>query len=170
MKHTHLITALAASACVFATSAAVADTHWVVNGTFDDGTTLSGYFDLNVYGFPGPSKLTTQTGPALAANVYTTGASISPSGLTIEFQPTYQEILELNFANSLFVAAPTDPLLTTSYECQGSYGCAYLTGGATRFIAAGAASAPEPAAWALMLLGVAGLGATIRRRRDALAT
>ena len=162
-------TALAASACLFATSAAVADTHWVVNGVFDDGTTLSGYFNLNVYGNLSSFKLTTQAGTELAANVYTTGGA-DPNGFTVDFQPVpYVDDLRLTFANTLDVAAATDPLLTTSYECQGSSSCFVPSGGATRYLISGSTSAPEPAAWTLMLVGVAGLGATLRRRRVAAA-
>ncbi len=109
MTRIRFAAALAASAFVFATSAAVADTHWAVYGVFDDGTTLNGYFDLNNYGYLGAYKLTTQAGPVLAAGVYQTGDST----------------------------------------------------------AASASTKPEPAAWALMLVGLAGLGATLRRRRVA---
>ncbi len=169
MTRIRFAAALAASACVLATSAAVADTHWVVAGLFDDGTTLSGYFNLNTYGYLDSYKLTTQAGPVLAANVYVSGGMKAPGSLTVDFEPTYQEDLHLSFANAPNIAGPTDTLLTTSYECQGSFSCFVPSGGATRYLISGFASAPEPAAWALMLVGVAGLGATMRRRRAASA-
>jgi hypothetical protein len=162
--------ALAASACVCAASAALADTHWVVNGVFDDGTTLSGYFNLNILNYLGAFKLTTQTGTVLSANVYTSGGMTSPGSLTLDFEPTYQEELHLSFADTLDTSAPTNALLATSYECQESYNCYLPTGGIRRYIVSGSASAPEPAAWSLMLVGVAGLGATMRRRRHASAS
>ncbi len=161
--------ALAASACTLAASVAAADTHWVVSGTFDDGTTLSGYFNINVYDQLSGFQLNTQTGPVLAADVYQTGDPTSAGATILDFQPTYEEDLELSFANPVGIAASTDPLLTTSYECVGSYGCEGASGGERRYIVSGVASAPEPAAWALMLLGIGGLGMSLRARRGPLA-
>jgi hypothetical protein len=165
MTRLRFASALAASACVFAASAAFADTHWVVTGVFDDGTTLSGYFNINVYGNLGAYDLMTQTGPVLAAGVYQTGEPTSAGASTLDVQPTYQQDLHLEFANPVGVAAPTDALLTTSYECQNSYNCYLPSGGDRRYLVSGVASAPEPAAWALMLVGVGGLGISLRRRR-----
>jgi hypothetical protein len=158
------ITAALAAASIFATSAAVADVHWVVAGTFDDGTTLSGYFNIDTYGYLGTYDLTTRAGPVLAASIYEND-STAQGVSSVDFQPTYTQDLHLDFANPIGVAAPSDPLLITSYECVNSYGCAGASGGDRRYLVSGFASAPEPAAWALMLVGVAGLGLSLRARR-----
>ena len=42
-----------------APSMASADTRWLVDATFDDGTTLTGTFTLNVYGFLESANLET---------------------------------------------------------------------------------------------------------------
>lgn len=43
-------------------SAARADVHWYVSGTFSDGATITGTFDINQYGFVANTDLTTSDG------------------------------------------------------------------------------------------------------------
>jgi len=54
-----------------------------------------------------------------------------------------------------------------SYECQDSFNCYLGTGRPVRYLDSGFASAePEPATWAMMLIGFLGLGFIARRRAN----
>jgi hypothetical protein len=185
----------AALAITAAPTAASADTHWVVTGTFDDGGLLSGSFDINVYGQLSDAALHV-TGGAFPTFDYTMADSYTAAGTAdpippydyhapfyVDFQPSYFADLHLEFQNGLITPLANNPILGgfegPSYECGGSFSC-YIPdttyGGAVRYLTGSATAAgggvPEPAAWALMLVGFGGLGAALRsaRRQRALAT
>ena len=174
-----LACAAAAAGCLAITpSAANADVTWLVNGTFDDGTTVTGTFDINVYGYLESADLKTETKGVFTGFEYTTASPIYiATGVTfVDFQPSYQSDLHLTFADNLGVAEADNPIIGgemgPSYECQGSYSCYVPSGGNTRYIASGSASAgavPEPETWALMISGFGLAGAALRGRRRALA-
>ena len=175
---TRLACAAAATACIAVLpSAANADVTWLVNGTFDDGTTVTGTFDINVYGYLENADLKTETNGVFTGFEYTTVDSYVATGVTfVDFQPGYTSDLRLTFTDSLGAPEANNPIIGgefgPSYECQGSYSCYVPAGGDTRYIASGFASAgavPEPAAWALMISGFGLAGAALRRRRGALA-
>jgi len=166
-----VLAACTALGCVGAPAVASA-TEWLVNATFDDGTTLTGTFTVNVYGYLESANLQTDTNGVFTAFDYTTADSSVATGTFppyyIDFQPGYQSDLHVVFADALTVGAPNNPIETggSSYECQGSFSCFDLGGGNTRYIESGFASeVPEPATWALALVGFAGLGAALRGRR-----
>ena len=164
MNRSLLVSALAASALALGVSSASANIRWVVQGTLSDGATLSGYFNLNSYGYLAGYDLETSAGPTLPAKSYTSGGATTPGGNYVDFTPSGRE-LRLNFANPLNMPAPLDALLPTSFECQ-SFACSGPTS-PERLIVSGFASAPEPASWTLMLTGFAGIGFATRRRRRA---
>ncbi len=153
---------------VCAASAANAKT-WIVNGTFDDGTALSGTFDINVYGFLDAANLTTTVG-TLPGFTYTLANSYFSNGPTyIDFQPGYQNDLHIDFANPLLTSGSPDPIIG-GYECGGSFSCYIPSGGTIRYLdvrtsPAFATAVPEPATWAVMLLGLGGIGYALRRSR-----
>ncbi|MGH7023250.1 MAG: PEP-CTERM sorting domain-containing protein [Caulobacteraceae bacterium] len=165
------IAALCASACLAASPAAA--TEWLVNATFDDGTTLTGTFVVNAYGYLQSANLQTDTKGVFTGFDYTVADSyVASDGVDspsyIDFQPGYQSDLRIEFADALTVGSPDNPIVTddASYECQGSFSCYDLGGGNTRYIDSGfATEVPEPAIWALILTGFAGLGAALRGRR-----
>jgi hypothetical protein len=151
---------------------------WTVTGDFDDGTTFSGTFSLNGYGYlTAPTSIMTNPG-LLPAETYTASdpVSIVPSsppadGFYITIygsDPVSADTLELVFSNSLETPG-TDSLIGgvngPSYECL-AFTCGGTDGVNTRYVTSGSAiSTPLPAAWSLMFLGLAGLGfATYRRR------
>jgi hypothetical protein len=66
--------------------------------------------------------------------------------------------------NSLDSSGP-NMLLTTSYECNFSYSCPGGGDVSVRYLESPSVlGAPEPAGWALMLIGVGGIGMAVRRR------
>lgn len=157
-----------------APSAANADVTWTVTGAFDDGGALSGYFNINVYGFLAGYDLKTTAGSTDAAFDYTPSNSYYSNGtFYVDAQPQYQSDLHLTFQNDLGIASASNPIIGgsqgPSWECQGSYNCYVPADGAIRYITSGSASAavPEPAAWALMLVGFGGMGAVLRGVRKA---
>lgn len=175
-----------------APTAASADTHWIVNATFDDGGTLTGSFDIDIYGYVEYSGVAGSTfdlktsGGSLTPFEYTPDTAYHASGTIpgpdyntyvapyfLDFQPGYAQALHLVFQSPLTVPIGHNVLLGgyqgPSYECQNSYSC-YVPQGDIRYIASGFAretgvAVPEPAAWALMLTGFAGMGVMLRRSR-----
>ena len=170
-----------------APTSASADVHWTVNGTFDDGGTVTGSFDIDIYGYIVSDTFDLKTaGGSLTPFEYTQDTAYHASGTIpgpdydtyvapfyIDLQPGYAQDLHLVFQSPLTVPIGHNVLLGgyqgPSYECQNSYSC-YLQQGDIRYIASGSAKAdgaavPEPAAWALMLTGFASLGAMLRRAR-----
>lgn len=165
---------LAAALVLFAGTAttAKADVVWTVNGTFEDGGTLSGTFTIDVYGFLSDWDLKTQSVGPFGGFQYLPGNSyVSNGALYADFQPGYVRDLHLAFASDLGVAAANNPILGgplgPSYECVGSYSCYIPAGGATRYLFEGAAVAavPEASTWAMMILGFAGVGFMAYRRK-----
>jgi hypothetical protein len=173
-----MFAALAASFFLLfsAASSAKADVVWAVNGTFEDGGTLSGTFTINVYGFLSSWDLTTESKGAFGGFEYKPGNSYIKNGaLYVDFEPGYVRDLHLAFTTDLGVASADNPIIGgspgPSYECVGSYSCYIPMGGTTRYLAEGLAitAVPEPSTWAMMILGFFGIGFVAYRRRSPLA-
>ena len=173
-----------------AAGSASADTHWLVDGVFDDGGLLSGSFDIDVYGYINGASLSV-TGGAFSDFTYTLVNSYVASGTIpppdyntyvapyfIDLQPDYQADLHLEFQFGLIAPLANNPILGgfqgPSSECRYSFSC-FVQGGETRYLATGSASAavagaPEPGTWALMLGGFGLAGAALRAARRKAAT
>jgi hypothetical protein len=176
------ISAAAVLAAALAPTIASADVLWTVNGTFDDQGTLTGTFEVDQYGYLVDAALTTSawtvgdiTRPAFT---YTLNNSFIATGVYlgdyyVDFQPGYEADLHVQFtdplktpeANNLIIGGEQGP----SYECQDSFSCFVPAGGPTRYLDGFASSSgtavPEPAAWALMIVGFGMAGGMMRARR-----
>jgi PEP-CTERM motif len=141
---------------------------WDVSGTFSDGTTLTGSFTTNVYGYVETWDLFTQAKGAFASVEYDPSTSYVSSGFQfVDFQPGYFGDLHLDFADNLTDPSPNNPILdASSFECQGSYSCFIPEGGNIRDLTGGvsdfASAVPEPATWTILILGFGMIGAALR--------
>lgn len=143
----------------------------VENATFDDGTSVTGYFILNQYDQLASWDLTTVTGtvPGFEYTPSTTllsGGCVTSPCFIFGRAPIYFGSLQLAFMNPL-PSSGTDPFdLLNSWETY-SWGS---PGTPVRYLLSGdvVASIPEPASWAMMVIGFAGLGfAGYRKVRSA---
>jgi hypothetical protein len=153
-------------------SEAKADVYWTVDATFTDGTTVTGTFVTNVYGYLESNySLTTEAFGPFPGFTYNSSDSYYSNGtFYVDAQPGYEQDLHLQFSDPLNVVNPDNPIvggnLGPSYECVGSYSCYVPSGGSTRYIDGGfASSVPEPSTWALLLVGFLGVGFAAYRRK-----
>jgi len=154
-------------------SGAKADVVWTVDGSFIGGGDVSGTFTINVYGYlENNFSLTTTAGGGFSGFTYNASNSFYSNGnFYVDAQPGYVQDLHLAFLDSLLVPNLNNPIVGgsggPSYECIGSYSCyTQPSGGSYRYIGTGFASAvPEPATWAMMVLGFLGLGFMAHRRK-----
>lgn len=160
---------------------------WLEGVTFADGTTLTGEFSLNTYGYNDNTGwfFDTSVGTSLNATPIADFDFLSASGTSAAVQTppgsglTYEvvfnngsssEQLYLSFAHALDIGGP-DPLITgpsavdpatpVSGECAG-YSCSLSN---ERLIAGGFAEVAEPASLAILGPGILGFGILQRRKR-----
>ena len=169
------IAGLAAAGVVAGATASKADVTYIVSGTFDDSTSLSGQITVNVYGYVDLAslQLTTLNG-TISPYVYT-AATADPDGCGTNCvgygrtNPPYFGGLQLTFTNPLG-SSGSDPIIGgaggPSWE-----NLSYTIGGPPiRYLVTGVATAvPEPATWAMLIAGFVGLGAVGYRRARTVA-
>lgn len=168
------VLATLAGALFFFGAEARADILWTVDGTFTDGTTVTGTFSINQYGFLDNNfSLTTHANGAFAGFTYTASDSYYSNGtFYVDAQPGYQQDLHLQFLDALTALNPNNPIVGgnpgPSYECIDSFSCFNQTGGTIRYIESGfAAAVPEASTWLMFLIGMVGIGLVGLRRNGA---
>jgi hypothetical protein len=174
-------TALAAGAILSTTSASYADIDYVVDAAFDDATTVTGYFILNAYGYPDDWDLTTTTGTTVNGYTYTPLKSLSGGtgcSACVAFPRTnpldYDGALQLEFTSPISGYGPQTLSVGEggpSWETSNFPTADDTPNPPVRYIISGTVTGvPEPATWALLLIGFVGLGiAGYRLRRIAAA-
>jgi hypothetical protein len=161
---------------------ASADVIWNVTGTFDDGTSLTGSFTINVYGNLESWDLKTQTKGVFSSWDYTPGTSflngtgvppfsigMGPNSAILGFLP-YEGDFFVEFADPLTTPEANNPIVGngTSFECQVGWSCPsdgfvrYLDGHAS----AEGSNVPEPVTLSLFGAGLAGAVAMRRRKKQ----
>ncbi len=151
---------------------ASAGQHFVIDAVFTDDATVTGFIDFNSYGFVSNYNLVTTAAGAFTGFDFrpgfgNIGAAGGATGDTyVELHgPTYNsDFLHLEVSSAFSDPQSPKYLLTSSFECQNSYSC--QGDGDLRFLGgASVLAAPEPTTWALMILGMGGLGLALRNRR-----
>ena len=153
-----------------------------LSGTFDDGTTFSGTFETNVYGYLDAWDITTKTGTTNGGSTimgyeYTPGTSYGSCtgahciGFGNQTPPYYQD---LNLEFSAPLSAGLNTIVGGPYPDGPSWEAINFGSSAPddfRYVTSGSAfGTPEPSTWAMMGLGFAGLAfAGYRVRRTAAA-
>ena len=167
--------ALALGMALAASSANAAILNWTLSGvTFDDGGTAFGNFSTddstgNLLAF----DITTTAGSALGGFHYDATTSLkfgdntfSPNSFVV-VNNAFSSYFNFTFVNPL-TSPGVDALVTGFNSSTGSWECDNC--GTVRSVTGGVATTggvPEPAAWAMMLAGFAGIGGVLRMRRRA---
>jgi hypothetical protein len=169
-------------------TAAKADVVWTLTDVpLSDGGLLSGTFTINVYGYITESSVSVTTTPGsilagdsysavpVAANINNVGGTGLPDNVVQFFSTTngYTGSMQLTFANAL-TSPGIDPIVGgiggPSWECATGFGCPPYNGTPIRFVDDGrssfASAVPEPATWAMMILGFLGMGFIGYRRKS----
>jgi hypothetical protein len=152
-----------AAAAVFAPASASATIIFNVNGTFQGGGTLTGTFSTN--DARTVLEAVNLTSTAFGTTTFTSVASASVSILPQFMQFNLSSPLrQLNIIFSPTLSATGGTIAAGSYEAQGNLGnFRNLSGTVTA--ASAAAAVPEPATWAMMLLGFGAIGVGMRSRK-----
>jgi len=152
--------ASAASAAIMPVTFTTPGADGSFSGTFGDtGITSTTFTDTFTFNLPtGFATTTVTTGlQGLATDVSFTSVTLNGHAFTVGSAGTN----EFRFLNNLPVTTGTQTLILTGTSGgNGSYA-------GTIAFAPAVKGVPEPASWALMILGFGGVGATLRRRRSA---
>ena len=161
--------AMAAPAMALALSASPvqASVTFNVSGTFSDNGTLTGTFTTDDAVTTVQSTSLAVSGGTLGldsvifdqASYISAGTQNLPNSFSLVALSSVNKSLTLVFASPLTLAGAT--LSTSSDNYQQYVGTRTITSGSV--VNASAGAVPEPASWALMLTGFAGVGFALRR-------
>jgi hypothetical protein len=141
-----------------------------VSGTFKDGGSVNGTITLDVYGYVTAYDLTTTANGSFAAFDYKPSNSyFDNGGFYFDASPGWFGDLHLSFLDNLTTwnGPGPDPLTGSSYQCVGSWDCG--PGGLSAPASDVRFAVPEPATWALLMVGFGLIGAGLRFTRKAQA-
>lgn len=152
--------ALALAMSITATANAGPLNFTLSNVKFDDGTSLTGGFTIDdttgdVLSFDITSENGTLPGIEYLTGNPTFRDLFGPNEYIFGNGSNITQYLSLSFANPL--SAGSNALVGLSYECSNC--------GTGRWIVSGAATVPEAASWAMMLVGFGAVGGAMRARR-----
>lgn len=156
--------ALAAAAFIVPASAQ-ATVVFNVNGTFSNGATLTGTFSTDDArsSITAVNLVSTLLGGATYTDASKAASSVLPNFLQIKVNSP-DRLLLLSFSPALSATGAT--IASNSYEWQGNDHNFYLlSGSVTAAAASTAAAVPEPATWAMMLIGFGAIGLAMRNSR-----
>lgn len=155
-----LTAALAATAFLIPASAQ-ATVIFNVNGTFQGGGTLTGTFSTNdtFTALEAVNLTTTAFGTNNYTNVASGSLSILPNFMQFNLSTPLRQ-LNIFFSPALSASGAT--IGAGSYEAQGNINNWRALSGT---VTAATAAVPEPATWAMMLVGFAAIGLGMRRKQ-----
>lgn len=162
--------ALALAALAAAPASAASFAYDINGGTFSDGTTFGGSFTYDdVSNSITAFNVITNTG-VLPAFTYTSataasynGGGVGPNNFIL-LANNGGRYFNFSFASSLSSGLAQSISTTNSYDCNNCGTFRRVTAGSILTTAA----VPEPATWAMMLLGFGGIGMALRRRKPVL--
>ena len=150
----------AAFGVLTASGAASATVTFSVNGSFTGGGALTGTFSTNdAITQVTAIDLTSSTNGAFVGTTYSNLATVDAQFLPSYFRLTVGGTgsqVQITFSPPLTAAGGV--IGANSFEHQAAAGNRTLTGSVARAV-------PEPASWAMMVLGFAVTGAAVRRRQ-----
>ena len=167
----HFVRVLAATALLALSSPVLAaETFYDIDGgLFADGTTFDGTFnfDTTTHAF-GAFSFITQTGN-LPAYTYTDensgayyGGGAGPNNFTV-IRDDGRRVFNFSFLAPLSTGTQAINI-ASSYDCNNCGTFRRVTAGTVSSVST-VAAVPEPATWAMMLVGFGGMGVSLRRRR-----
>ncbi len=149
-----------------------ADIRYDVTGTFDDGATVSGYFNINVYGYLDGFDLMTTDGSITGYDYMPSTTYLDGGATDLTFNRAdpyaYQGALQLGFSGPL-AGYGLQALVTgeggPSWETSWYVSAQDVPPEPVRYLVSGAViGVPELSTWAMMLAGFVGLGLAAHRR------
>jgi hypothetical protein len=143
----------------------------LTDGVFDDGGTFSGSISAPEYTSDYTWDITTTSGSSLSGTEYTSNSAVdtlTQQGFEFEFSAGLPDGTTFDIDLDQLALSGTVSGDEYAYTSNAS-------GSPSRNITSGdftitASGVPEPAAWAMMLMGTAFAGAALRRRPAALAS